>query len=319
MSSGGRITEVTLRRIVDTLTVEKIWWWGALNEMTFLDRLYQLDELPSTYGWGQTVRDDIGRHCLNNDDWPAEWVFSDERFGLQDDDPKPLLRFLAEMLHPAVLRDRDQALRLVGLLNDILAGDGFELYPIDYISGLPVYGGGQRASFHGARPDLQFDKRPLLTDPRVLHEHQQRIRAGLEADPAATIGACKELIESLCKIILEKEGVTYKPGDDLPQLFKRVSELLGLNAEAVPDNAKASGTVRLILRTLSTTVQGLAELRNQLGLGHGRSAPSPALNRHARLALNSTVSVTEFVLDTWQDRVERGTVQPAVPAPGSGI
>ncbi|MGW2354554.1 hypothetical protein, partial [Actinacidiphila glaucinigra] len=70
-------------------------------------------------------------------------------------------------------------------LNNILAKDGFELYPTEYISGLPIYAGGPRASFHGARPDLKFESRPLLTDPRVLHEHQERIRAGLERDPAA--------------------------------------------------------------------------------------------------------------------------------------
>ncbi|MFK0224003.1 abortive infection family protein [Streptomyces vinaceus] len=54
----------------------------------------------------------------------------------------------------------------------------------------------------------------------------------------------------------------------------------------------------------------MAELRNQLGLGHGRTTPSPALTRHARLALNSTVTVTEFVLDTWQDRIDRGKFPP---------
>ncbi|MFE7779375.1 abortive infection family protein [Streptomyces sp. NPDC057445] len=117
------------------------------------------------------------------------------------------------------------------------------------------------------------------------------------------------LVESLCKIILEHQNIEFPPGEDLPPLFKRVTTLLGLNADAVADHAKASATVVKILRTLTTTVQGLAELRNQLGLGHGRPAPSPAL-RHARLALNSTVTVTEFVLDTWQDRIERGKLPP---------
>ncbi|MGW0909406.1 hypothetical protein [Streptomyces sp. NPDC002853] len=53
-------------------------------------------------------------------------------------------------------------------------------------------------------------------------------------------------------------------------------------------------------------MQGLAELCNPLGLGHGRAAPRPALTGHARLALNSTVMVPEFALDTWQDRIDRG-------------
>jgi Abortive infection C-terminus len=84
--------------------------------------------------------------------------------------------------------------------------------------------------------------------------------------------------------------------------YRRVADLLRLKAESVPASAKGSQTSQKILRTLTTTVQGLAELRNELGLGHGRSAPSPALAWHARLALNSTVTVTEFLLDTWQER-----------------
>ncbi|MFF8731727.1 abortive infection family protein [Streptomyces sp. NPDC015171] len=308
-----QLTVVTRQRLLDLLVVEKVWWWGALDEVRFLERLYDLNALEGDGFRRLTAREDIIQHCLSNDDWPPEWVFTDDRFGLNGDSPQPLLRFLAEMLHPVVRRDPAEVQRLAGKLNELLAVDGFELYPAEYISGLPVYAGGSRATFHGARPDWKFESRPLLTDPRVLHEHQERIRAGLERDPAAAIASCKELVESLCKIILERQGIEFPPGEDLPPLFKRVTTLLGLNADAVADHAKASATVVKVLRTLTTTVQGLAELRNQLGLGHGRAAPSPALTRHARLALNSTVAVTEFVLDTWQDRVDRGKLPPLSP------
>ncbi|MFJ2206351.1 abortive infection family protein [Streptomyces microflavus] len=308
-----QLTAVTRRRLLDLLILERVWWWGALDEVKFLERLYDLDALEGDGFRCLTARDDIIQHCLSNDDWPPEWVFTDHRFGLDTDSPQPLLRFLAEMLHPVVRRDPAEVQRLVKQFNDILSADGFELYPVEHISGLPVYTGRARATFHGARPDWKFEARPLLTDPRVLHEHQERIRAGLERDPAAAIASCKELVESLCKIILERQGIEFPPGEDLPPLFKRVTTLLGLNADAVADHAKASATVVKILRTLTTTVQGLAELRNQLGLGHGRTAPSPALTRHARLALNSTVTVTEFVLDTWQDRTDRGTLPPPAP------
>jgi hypothetical protein len=59
-----------------------------------------------------------------------------------------------------------------------------------------------------------------------------------------------------------------------------------------------------------TTIQSLAELRNELGIGHGQSKRSVALTRHARLALNATVTITEFVLDTWQARVDGGRLKP---------
>ena len=55
-----------------------------------------------------------------------------------------------------------------------------------------------------------------------------------------------------------------------------------------------------------TTVQSLAELRNELGSGHGRVRPSPALTRHVQLAVNAAVAVSEFLLDTWHARRAAG-------------
>jgi Abortive infection C-terminus len=53
---------------------------------------------------------------------------------------------------------------------------------------------------------------------------------------------------------------------------------------------------------MTITVQSLAELRNELGIGHGRTAPGPALSRHARLAANAARTVVEFVLEAWHER-----------------
>jgi len=78
-----------------------------------------------------------------------------------------------------------------------------------------------------------------------------------------------------------------------------VATHLALDAKSVPESVRASQTSQKILRTLVTTVNSLAELRNELGIGHGKATPSIALARHARLALNASVTVAEFILDTW--------------------
>lgn len=303
-----RITDVTRRRLFDVLSIGKVAWSGRLEEVQFLSRLYDLDALASTDRRFRTAHGDIIQHRFNNDDWDDDWVFSDPRFELERGPDDVLLRFLAEMLHPIVRSDANEVQDLLRQFNEALRPDGYELAATDTISGLPVYEGRLRGAFHGEHPTLDLHNRPLLTDWKVLHEHLTRIGDSVARDPAAAIGSAKELVESLCKIILERSGQSYPHGDDLPALYRRVAELLRLNAESVPESSKGSQTSQKILRTLSTTVQCLAELRNELGLGHGRSTPSPALARHARLALNSTVTVTEFLLDTWQDRVNSGAL-----------
>lgn len=118
------LTEITRRDICDYFTVSGLGWWGDLEECEFLSRLYNLGTLPSTDSRFKTAARDIFQHRSNNDDWPNDWVFSDSRFELAESDEK-LLRFLAETLHPAVRRDRQQVTILVSELNKRLNPDGW--------------------------------------------------------------------------------------------------------------------------------------------------------------------------------------------------
>ncbi|OKH84210.1 hypothetical protein EB75_05325 [Mycobacterium sp. ST-F2] len=303
------ITQVTRRRIFDTITLSKVLWEGRLEEPDFLARIYDLDSMPSTDSRYKSAVGDIRQHRVNNpEDWPDDWIFTDSRFGLQHGDDELVLQFLAEMLHPLVRPDEEEVGKLLKSFNEALARDGYELYPADWISGHAVYGWRRRDSFHGSNPDLRLDERELVPDPEVLEEHLARIRDSLASDPAAAISSSKNLVESLFRIILDRSAVTYGARDDIPQLYRHVADLLELKADSVPGSAKGSESAQQILRTLVTTIQSLAELRNELGIGHGQSKRSVALTRHARLALNATVTVAEFVLDTWQARVAAGRV-----------
>jgi hypothetical protein len=217
------ITQVTRRKIFDTITVSKVFWEGRLEEPDFLGRIYDLDTMPSTDSRYKTAAGDIWQHRVNNpEDWPDDWVFTDSRFGLQHGDDELVLRFLAEMLHPVVRPDEEEVVRLLNSFN-ALARDGYELYPADWISGHAVYGWRRRDSFHGASPELRLRERALLTDPEVLEEHLVRIRDSLGSDPAAAISSSKNLVESLFRIILDRSGVAYGQREDIPQLYRHVA------------------------------------------------------------------------------------------------
>ena len=312
-----RITELTRRKLRDGIALGGYFWAGRLNEVQFLERIYSLDSIESTDPRFPTARNDIWQHCINNYDWDSDWIFSDARFELGVGPDKVILNFLTEMLHPLVRDDANDVARLLQLFNEVLAPDGYVLFEQDALSGHPIFGWKSSEGFHKSNASHLIESRPLLTDPRVLQEHLKRIRDGLQSDSAQTISSCKELVESLCKIILKKSEIMYSNADDVQALYRKVAELLQLTAESVAGNAKASQTSQRILRTLTTTVQSLAELRNELGLGHGRESLSASFNRHARLSFNATVTVTEFLLDTWQDRVDRGEL--ILPSHGKAV
>ncbi|MGW3360992.1 AbiJ-related protein [Streptomyces bungoensis] len=134
------ITNVTRRRLFDALRRTETSWSGSLDEVTFLRRLYDLDRLKSHDPRFTTAEDDIIQHCWNNPgDWEDDWVFGDERFGLAAGADAVLLRFLAEMIHPAVRPDPVEVRRLLNLVNRHLAPDGYELAEARTVSGYPVY------------------------------------------------------------------------------------------------------------------------------------------------------------------------------------
>ncbi len=137
--TAGRITDITRRRLIDGLAQLQMHWSGALEEVDFLARLYDLEALPSSDRRHATAAEDIAQHTLFNADWPTDWIFYDTRFGLADGD-EPLLRFLAETLHPVVRTDPVDVKQLHEFINSVLLHDEYEVVQIDTVSGAPVFG-----------------------------------------------------------------------------------------------------------------------------------------------------------------------------------
>jgi AbiJ N-terminal domain 3 len=133
------ITGVTRRALFSDLA-NRVWWGNCRDELEFMDRLYDLDELPSTDPRFTSAREDFRQHRLNNADWYDEELFADPRFRLSAGDDEPLLRFLAESVHPEVRDDPAESARLVAVYNRHLRPDGWELFRSAQISQRPVYG-----------------------------------------------------------------------------------------------------------------------------------------------------------------------------------
>ena len=297
------ISELTRRDIFDALAVEGIAWFGRMEETAFLQRVWDLKDMPSTDSRFQDAEGDIWQHRIRNpEDWEDDWIFTDGRFDLLRCDDDRFLRFLCEMVHPVVRSNRDEVQQLVALFNKHLAGDGWALVATEHMSGRPVFEGRRRKGAKDPTTALRLPEYQRLRDPQIFEEHMRRIDAGIASDPAAAIASSKEMVESVCKVILDDYEVEYDRKDDLLDLYKTAAKALKLSAESVPDSAKGSQAAQGALRALATAVQRLAELRNELGLGHGRNRTSDAQTRHARLAFNAASAVSEFMLDTWHER-----------------
>ncbi len=297
-----KISLLTRRDIVDSLFSVRISWCGRLDETEFLSRLYDLQALPSTDSRFKDAAGDIWQHRVNNFDWDEDWVFYDERFSLMNGDDEVLLRFLCEMLHPVVRSDATEVERLRQLFNELLAKDGFQLVERTRMSGRPVFVG----RFVGiiGTPALSAARETLAgTDPGYVAQQITRMDAAVLNDPGLAIGTAKELVETCCKTILTDRGVAFSKNADIPELVKLTSKELELTPADIPEKAKASDTIKRLLSNLATITQGVAELRNHYGTGHGKAAGAKGLQpRHAKLAVGAASTLAVFLAETHNDR-----------------
>jgi hypothetical protein len=292
------ISEITRREIFDALRIKETKWTGRLDEDEFLARIYDLQHVPSTDSRFENAEGDIRQHRIHNPgDWDDDWVFKDERFGLLHGDDETFLRFLCEMIHPVVRGNRQETEILRQLFNEYLAADGYEIVERSNISGYPVFSA--RRKIEGLPLGVSLAKKQEVFNADSLGRQITRIDTAIADDPDLAIGTAKELVETCCKTILEERGIAYDDGWELTKVIKETCKVLKLTPDDIPDATKASDTIKRLLSNLATITQGLAELRNSYGTGHGKSAKSKGLGaRHARLAAGAATTLAIFLFET---------------------
>jgi len=212
------------------------------------------------------------------------------------------LAFLAEMVHPVIRPDRNQALQMVRAFNDQLRPEGWMLVEVEKIAGRSRFVARAIGVLWG-RSVMRARSVADALDAAWMEKEIERVENAVDRDPALAIGTAKELVESCCKSVLTKRSVPYPASADLPTLTKLVAKELRLVPEGVTDAAKGADTIRLILRNLASLTQYLAELRSLYGSGHGRDGRHKGLQpRHARLAVGAAVSFIDFVTETYRER-----------------
>lgn len=131
-----------------------------------------------------------------------------------------------------------------------------------------------------------------------------------ETSPTDAIGKAKELVESCCRTILKETGVEVSSSWGMNELIKETKRKLSIDTESVSGNLPEAQTVKKILGSLTGLVGGIAEYRNSWGSGHGKAADfEPLFVRHAKLAVGSSVTLVEYLWDTYLWRKEKGHLQ----------
>lgn len=294
------INLVTRRNISDWVAVEKVNWSGRLEEQNFLKRIFDVDAMPSHDGRFKSAASDIWQHRVNNNDWDDNWVFDDPRFEMMTGPADTFLRFLCEMLHPVVRKDADEVAVLRDSLNEFLRQDGVELVETGRISGRPVFTA-RRLLVGNVTVITAVKSVTNLLNADYVRQQTDRLLLALDEDAELAIGTAKEFVETVCKTILEEKGLPVDPGWDFPKLVRGTMKELKLVPDHVSATTKGADAIHKLLMNLASVANGMAEVRNLYGTGHGKSATTRGLQpRHARLAIGAASTLAVFLFETYQ-------------------
>lgn len=295
----NKITEITRRNIFDFIQVENIHWAGRFDEIEFLSRIYNLSVLPSSDSRFNDAAGDIWQHRVNNpSDWSDDWIYFDQRFNLLFCDDSIFLKFLCEMIHPLIRRDITEVKKLQQIYNDLLRVDGFEIIEKTKVSGHPIFASRVIISNNLVAKRVTNEINIKLNAEYVTNQISL-MESSIESSPYIAIGIAKELIETCCKQVLVERSIEVDKKWDLLELVKNTNKLLKLTPSDIPDEKKASKTIKTILGSLTTVVHGICELRNDYGSGHGKDFKFKGLGpRHAKLAVGAASTLAIFLLET---------------------
>lgn len=145
-------------------------------------------------------------------------------------------------------------------------------------------------AMHGARDAME-------SGLAHIEEHVKSIEQAVAEKPGLAFDLARTLVESTCRTVLRERSVAYAETDDLPKLFKSVTQHLPFLPSTASEAADVRSSLQRTLSGLSTAVQGICELRNRCGFAsHGSDSPRPAMEGvQALLAAEAADAIVGFL------------------------
>jgi hypothetical protein len=143
-----------------------------------------------------------------------------------------------------------------------------------------------------------------LTEESIM-EQVEKVRAKIESgDYSGAIASSYTLLEGFLKELLRRSATPFNEHEgDVRELYRVAMEASNWN----PKGESLESYLKMILQGLKNQVSGLYELANNASDRHARRY-NPA-RHHAKLAVNATLTLCEFLLDSFeyqQKRKDRG-------------
>jgi len=177
------------------------------------------------------------------------------------------------------LQDREKISKLLGQ------------YELQYVQGGKIVGA------LGA-PSRTLEEFIRDQDTISISNEFDRALTNVEANPREAVSAASNILESLCKIYIEEEGLECPAKQDLRPIWTIVRKDLGFDPSTVEDQ-----DLQTILSGMISVVEGIGAFRTHASSAHGAGKKHYKLEpRHARLAIHAAHTIVLFVLESWRKK-----------------
>ena len=150
---------------------------------------------------------------------------------------------------------------------------------------------------------LKSESVEVKIDSAYIKKKIEGINKSKESDQI--IGDSKDLIESICKTILKKHDIEIDKDWPIARLIKECNKLIVFDIDELENKEKIEKSLKQILQGVGTTVQAIAEIRNQLGTGHGRDSEFVKIkNIYDHFISANAFQISQFYIEHFKGSLE---------------
>ncbi|MDO4368599.1 MAG: abortive infection family protein [Bacteroidales bacterium] len=275
---------------INKISGRNIYGWKPTQRKIFLITDEELDYFSSLFNNGGYVLDFTSRKSFNDFTERTIGVRVTETYGMSMG--KSLTTFFKE---------EDDEKKIIKLILELW--DCYKVSSCKNIANIVDLDNGQKIIERISNNNIAVVKQVVEIkakfDNIYIQSQIDEMLASQEEDPTNAIGLAKELIESCCKTILEHYNIP-KDFDNLSKLVKATTKTLKITPEDIPDSIPEAKSMKAILGAFATITDGLANLRNTYGRGHGKDNNYKGLGvRHAKLAIGASSTLVHFLWDSF--------------------
>ena len=247
--------------------------------------------LPATYSWGGGTKsrweylDNLLAHCISNNRVSdlLGFLFSKEQFAeiLRGYTPDEIDTTYQKIIATAL----DQ-------LNGQLYFGGHELVRV-----------GERfvVQKKGAVATVAAPTVKIIDQSYIVSISERAMKDVSDGNYDSAITKCRTLLEEVFFYAIEKKNETPSTKGDIGKLYSQVKSLYHMHQQKDQDNR-----INALLSGLEKILTAISEMRNKSSDAHGAGSNRIKLEEHhARLFVNSAMTMAEFVLSVCEYQVGR--------------